>query len=168
MSLKKFPVPTVLTIAVLALLQSATSAAQPADFGFRFERGMCMIERFDTFNGVLTKDLVGGRTVSTKMALSDAQMKTIYEAIQKIGFLTYPSDYRGTPDVGDSVMTVPYETYRLEVRIGGLTHAVSWKDAFKPTTKEADAFRDVINMITAFVHNNVNFKRLPRSNVGCL
>ena len=160
--------PSVLTIALLVLLQSGAAAAQPADFGFRFERGMCMMERFDTFKGVLTKDLGGGRTVATKMALSDAQMKTIYDAIQRIGFLTYPSDYRGAPDVGDSIMTVPYETYRLEVRIGGLTHAVSWKDAFKPTTKEADAFREVINMITAFVHNQPNFKRLPRSVVGCL
>ena len=156
------------TIAVLVALQRGTAAAQPADFAFRFERGMCMMERFDTFRGVLTKDLGGGRTVATRMSLSDAQMKTIYEAIQRIGFLTYPSDYRGAPEVGDSVMTIPYETYRLEVRIGGLAHAVSWEDAFKPTTKEADGFRALIDMITGFVHNHPNFKRLPRSNFGCL
>jgi hypothetical protein len=160
--------PSVVTIALLVALHSGIVAAQPADFGFRLERGMCMMERFDTFKGVLSKDLGGGRTVATRMALSDAQMKTIYETIQKVGFLAYPSDYRGAPDVGASVMTIPYETYRLEVRIGGLTHAVSWEDAFKPTTKEADGFRALINMITAFVHNQPNFKRLPRSNVGCL
>jgi hypothetical protein len=144
------------------------AAAQPADFGFRFERGACMKERFDTFSGVLTKDLGGGKIVTTRMSLSDPQMKIIYEAIQSIGFLTYPSDYRGTPGVGESIMTIPYETYRLEVRIGGVTHAVSWEDAFKPTTKEADRLRGLIDTITAFIHNHPNFRRLPRSSFGCL
>ena len=126
-----------------------------------------MKERFDTFSGVLTKNLGGGRTVTTRMSLSDAQMKTVHEAIQRIGFVTYPSDYRGAPDVGESIMTIPYETYRLEVRLGGLTHAVSWEDAFKPTTKEADRFRGLIDMITEFIHNHPNFRRLPRSSFGC-
>jgi hypothetical protein len=95
-------------------------------------------------------------------------MKTIYEAMQTIGFLKYPSDYRGTTDVGDSTMTIPYETYRLEVRIGGVSHAVFWEDAFKPTTKEADRLRALINTITAFIHNHPSFRRLPRSGFGCL
>jgi len=157
--------------AVLLLLgwnhDSQVVAAQPADFGFRLERGACMKERFDTFSGVLTKNLADGRTVSTKMSLSDAQMKTIYEAIQRIGFLSYPSAYRGTPDVGDSTMTIPYETYRLEVRMGGLSHTVSWEDAFKPTTKDADRLRELINTITEFVHSHPNFRRMPRSSFWC-
>jgi hypothetical protein len=158
--------------AVLLLLSwnhdSSVAAAQPADFGFRLERGACVKERFDTFSGVLTKDLGGGNTVTTRMSLSEAQMKTIYEAVQTIGFLTYPADYRGAPDVGDSTMTIPYETYRLEVRIGGVSHAVFWKDAFRPTTKEADRFRALINTITAFIHSHPSFRRLPRSSFGCL
>jgi len=87
--------------ALLILFTCNAADAQPADFGFRLERGECMKERFDTFSGVLTKDLGGGNTVTTRMSLSEAQMKTIYEAMQTIGFLTYPSDYRGAPDVGD-------------------------------------------------------------------
>lgn len=95
-------------------------------------------------------------------------METVYEAIQRIGFLKYPPHYEGAPDVGDSIMTIPYETYRLEVRMGGLTHAVSWDDAFKPTTNEADRFRALIHTITEFIHNHPSFRRLPRSSFGCL
>jgi len=102
------------------------------------------------------------------MSLSDVQMKTVYEAIQRIGFLTYPSNYRGASDTGVSTMMIPHETYRLEVRMGGLSHTVSWEDAFRPTTKEADRLREVINTITEFIHTHPSFRRLPRSSFGCL
>jgi len=61
----------------------------------------------------------------------------------------------------------PYTTYRLEVRNGGVVHTVSWKDAYKPTTVEANRLRDLFSMMLGFIHEHPEYKRLPRPIGGC-
>ena len=145
-------------------------AAQAGDFGFRFEVGDCLTERLDTFNGVFTKNLGGepARTVTAQIVLTDAQMRAIYRTIENIRFFDYPSTFVGVPTGLQEVTTFhPAPTYRLEVRNGGVVHTVLWKDAYKPTTAEADRLRDLVSTVLGFIHENPEFKRLPRPTVGC-
>ena len=162
-----------LAVVVLFMLSPSghrTLAAQAADFGFRFEVGDCLAERLDTFSGIFTKDLGGspGRTVTAQITLTDAQMSAIYRTIESIKFFDYPSTFvgvvKGVPEV---TMTVPYRTYRLEVRNAGVIHAVTWKDAYKPTTVEADRLRNLFSMVLGFIHEQPDFKRLPPPLAGC-
>ena len=142
-------------VVVLFLLSTSnhhTLAAQPADFGFRFEVRDCLAERLDTFSGIFTKDLGGspGRTVKAQIALTDAQMSTIYRTIESIKFFDYPATFVGVATgVPEVTTTVPYDTYHLEVRNGGVIHAVTWKDAYKPTTVEADRLRNLFRWCSA-------------------
>jgi len=145
-------------------------AAQAADFGFRFEVGDCPAERFDTFSGVFTKDLGGevARTVTARMSLTDAQMMAIYSAVEHIRFFDYPSTFDGVPTgVQEVTTTIPYSTYHFEVRNAGVVHTVSWKDASKPTTAEADRLRDLFAMVLGLIHEHPAFKRLPPAIGGC-
>jgi hypothetical protein len=65
-------------------------------------------------------------------------------------------------------MTVtPAPTHRLEVRNRGEFHTVSWNDAYKPTTTEADRLRELFSMIVGFIRENPEFKRLPGPLGGC-
>jgi hypothetical protein len=163
------------TVAVLILLllyaaNANTYAAKTGDFGFRFEIGDCPTERLDTFNGVFTKSLGGepAHTVAAHISLTDAQMATIYRAIDNIGFFNLPATFDGVPaGLREVTTTVPYTTYRLEVRHGGIVHAVVWKDAYKPTTAKADRLRDLFSMMLGFIHEHPEFKRLPRATVDC-
>ena len=143
---------------------------QRADFGFRFSAQRCVTESIDTFTGVFTKELGGepSRTATVQLSLSDAQMGTIYQTIEKIRFFDYPSPFYGVPK-GISTITEfgPASTYRLEVRNDGVVHTVSWNDAFRPTTDEADRLRALFSMITEFIHRDPGFQRLPRENGGC-
>ena len=143
---------------------------QAADFGFRFQVGDCLTETFDTFTGAFTKDVGGypARIVTAHISLTDAQMGTIYQTIEKIGFFDYPSRFVGVAE-GLRMLTEsgPARTYQLEVRNGGVVHAVSWNDAFKPTTEEADRLRTFFSMITGFIHAHPDFKRLPRPVASC-
>jgi hypothetical protein len=145
--------------------------AQAADFGFRFEVGDCLTERLDTFSGVFTKDLGGdpNRTATAHIVLTDPQMRAIYRAIEDIRFFDFPPTFRGVPSgVHEVTTTVPSNTYRLEVRNDGVVHAVVWKDAYKPTTAEADRLRALFSMMLGFIHDHPEFKRLPRPTVGCM
>jgi hypothetical protein len=149
---------------------TAIRADQAGDFGFRFQVGDCLTETFDTFTGVFTKDLGGEppRSATVQLSLPDAQMGTIYQTIDKIGFFGYPSRFVGIAE-GRRMLTEsgPARTYRLEVRDAGVVHIVSWNDAFKPTTEEADRLRDLFSMITGFIHEHPEFNRLPRPAAGC-
>src|SRR5262245_52450383 len=115
-----------LGVVIVLLLYAAkgyVSAAQAADFGFRFEVGDCLTERLDTFNGAFTKNLGGfpARTATAQISLTDAQMTAIYRAIENIRFFDYPSTFVGVPaGVQEITTTIPHPTYRLEVRNGGV------------------------------------------------
>jgi hypothetical protein len=149
---------------------TALGATQVPGFGFRFQVGDCLTETFDSFTGVFTKDLGGepARLVTAQLSLSESQMKTIHQMIEEIRFVDYPSQYHGVP-TGLKVVTTfhPASTYRLEVRIGGITHVVTWKDAYRPTTEEADLLRALLSMILRFIHSQPEFKALPPPIGGC-
>jgi hypothetical protein len=66
----------------------------------------------------------------------------------------------------EQTTTVPYNTYHLEVRNAAVVHAVSWKDAYKPITAEAERLRDLFSMVLGFIHEHPEFKRLPRPTAG--
>jgi hypothetical protein len=149
----------------------AESQAEPAvDFGFRLEVGDCLTEKFDSFSGEFSKDLGGepARSAATRFSLTDVQMRTIYQTMEKIRFFDYLSPFNGVPS-GLSVVGEfgPASSYRLEVRNGGVVHTVVWKDAYKPTTIEADRLRALLSTIIGFIHDHPNFKRLPRPIGGC-
>jgi len=163
------------TFAVVILLlayppNGNTSAAQAGDFGFRFAVEHCLTERLDTFSGIFTKNLGGwpARTVTAPIVLTDAQMGEVYRTIENIGFFDYPSAFVGVrKDAKEIMMTIPYDTYRFEVRNAGVVHTVSWRDSEKPTTVEADRLRDLFSMIRGFIYEHPEFKRLPAPIGGC-
>jgi hypothetical protein len=164
------------TMAVMAVLlfyapKANIAAAQVGAFSFRFEIGNCLTERFDTSTGIFTKNLgvEPVQTVTARFSLTDAQMSAIYRTIERIRFVDYPSVFRGVrTDVQEMTVSIPYHTYRLEVRNAGVVHAVFGKDAYGPTTVEADRLRDLFLMIREFIHAHPEFKRLPPATVCCM
>ena len=57
-------------------------------------------------------------------------MRAIYKLIQTVRFFDLPPVFDGVPPGASQVMTThPANTYRLEVRSGGVMHSVVWKDA---------------------------------------
>jgi hypothetical protein len=166
------------TVTVLvSLLNSQLGAMdlrqlQPAgDFGFRFEVGDCLTEKFDTFSGVFSKNLGGtpARSVTAQFTLTDAQMRTIYQTVEKVRFFDLTSPFKGVPPGLNEVTTFsPANTYRLEVQNGGVVHTVVWKDGTKPTTKQADQLRALFSMIAGFIHDHPDFRLLPPPLGGCM
>lgn len=147
-----------------------TQPQPPGDFGFRFEVRRCLTEKFDTFSGEFSEELGGepARCATARFSLADSRMRAIYQMIEKVRFFDLAPVFDGVPTGASQVMTtVPANTYRLEVRSGGVTHSVLWKDAYSPTTKEADTLRALFSMIIAFIHDHPEFKRLPRPIGGC-
>jgi len=144
------------------------AAAQPPDFGFRFSVRSCLTEQLDTFTGIFAKEL-GTGTATTHITLTDAQIATLYRAIEDIGFFDYSSPFNGIPTGVSRINTIePSVTYHLEVRKHGAVQTVDWSDGYSPTTAEADRLRDLMSMMIGFIHEQPDYKRLPPATVLCL
>jgi hypothetical protein len=149
-------------------------AVQSGEFGLRFEFSPCapwITEQLDTFSGVFSANLGGqpARTVTVPMSLTDTELTTIRRTVETIRFFDYPSTFTGIP-AGTSEVTqiTPAPRYRLKVRNGGVVHMVSWEDANRPSSAEADRLRGLLSMVRDFIHEHPEFKRLPSPNVGCM
>jgi hypothetical protein len=165
--------PIILITGLFGCWSTATAQTPPergVDFGFRFEVGDCLAEKFDTFSGEFTKDLGGEppRAATARFSLADSRMRTIYQAINQVRFFELPSVFGGVPPGLSGIrVSHPAKTYRLEVLNGGLTHSVVWKDTYQPTTNEADRLRALFSMIIAFIHERAEYQRLSTPIGGC-
>jgi hypothetical protein len=162
---------TSITILFLAELGSPSSLnAQAADFAFRFHVGNCSPSTFDTFKGEFTKTL-GEQTITIPLSLPAAEMQSIFQAIERMRFFDYPSSFNGStprPSGTDAGIVAPANSYILEVRNGGVVHAVMWRDNTRPTTAEADRLRALFSLITETINQQPDVKRLPRPEGACL
>src|SRR5258707_11902732 len=77
---------------------TANRIEQVADFAFRFQFGCGeSLDTFDTFSGVFIRNVAEHppRSVTIPLSLSAAQMRAIYEEVEKIQFFDYPSKFNG-------------------------------------------------------------------------
>jgi hypothetical protein len=139
-------------------------AAQPPDFAIRFEFGLCTNDIVDTFEGTFVRDMgPHDPAVSIPLVLPSEMLNAIYGAVEEARFFEYPSEFH----VSGSSAFAPAEHYRLEVRTTGVRHVVTWRDAIRPTTAEADRLRSLFSRIRQLVVNLPDVQRLPRAGVGC-
>src|SRR3954468_14468727 len=84
-----------ITILAFSLGSASTANAQAEDFAFRFRVDDCVPTNFDSFTGQYTKTIGGPQSLSatTPLVLPDAQMRAIFEAVERIHFFEYPSNF---------------------------------------------------------------------------
>jgi hypothetical protein len=147
------------------------SAGQPADnFGFTFEYNMCYLEVFDTFANTFRRDVGTDPSVLIQAALSNEQMRMVYEKVVEIDFFTYPAQYKvPLPENATFVQVVPAYKYQLMVRNADREHSVAWEDnIIDPNPLEASRLRELFHLIFGLVQTQPDVSKLPPSKVLCL
>ena len=127
----------------------AQTRAEPPDFAFRFESGVCTTDVMDTFETIFTHDVNSDQSpvTSVSLLLPAASMQGIYEAVIDAGFFEYPSDFH----VDSGSLVVPSNHYRLEVRSAGVRHTVFWRDDSGRSTAQADRLRSLFKTIESVI-----------------
>jgi hypothetical protein len=156
------PVLTFVLCGVAAGTFNAQQPPTPSDFSVRYEVTDCQAERFDSATGEYVRPMpkeFGPQPLTARIGLDDVKMNTIFRMVSDIGFMDYPSAFKGTAT--DRIVTVsPSSTYRLEVRSGGVTHAVSFTDQHRPMTPEWYRLHAVVQLIIGFVHDHPALRAL--------
>ena len=61
----------------------------------------------------------------------------------------------------------PAMHYRLDARMDGVRHTVTWTDRTKASTPEADRLRSLFTRLIALIVDHPSVKLLPHAKVGC-
>ncbi|MCJ7621112.1 MAG: hypothetical protein MUP64_12940, partial [Anaerolineae bacterium] len=111
-----------------------------------------------------------GDSVTIPIALTDAQMASIYQKMVEINFFDYPEVFEIPVKEGETRgMVTPAPSYRFTVRSGEATKTVAWTDEIvEPTSPEAEALRELIQLLMQVVESHPDIQGLPPSNILCL
>jgi hypothetical protein len=152
-------------------LSAKLDPKEPAsNFGFIFEFGSCNLDVLDTISGSFTRDMIVEQDIIVPMALSDTQMRTIYQTMMEIGFFDYPEVFAiPTPKNETFGIVTPAMEFRIMVINGDLTKKIYWKDEIIDlTTPEADHLRTLFMLIIQMIQETPIYQELPQPKLVCV
>lgn len=171
------------TLILLCLLSSiglafGRQSHPPAGtFTFVLKYGVNAKNVLDTANDRFTKDLVGD-TVTTALALTDAELEQIQNKLVEIDFWNvekYPA-YFTVPDA--KCRTMPHSSISFVVTEGSVVKELTWQDMSakrncssgrgsrtqapsEPEYLPAEQLRELVRLIQQIVESKPEFQRLP-------
>ena len=152
----------VLAFTLSLLVGNQAPADRAADFGFRFEYGLCASDVLDTFKAIFIREMKPEPELAVPLTLERGSLSDIRRAIADARFFDYPSVFRpGDPNFA------PGNHYRLTVQDAGRRHSVFWHDNARPSTPEADRLRQLFTTIKQVIAAHPKVQQLPRANAAC-
>jgi hypothetical protein len=133
------------------------SEDMPDDFNFSLTYGSYGKQKIDTFKDVVVKDLVEDGTIEANIALSDEEMKQIYNEMMKINVM-------GELDLDEDkeCHSEPPSLSIWNIQMGGRTKSFNYQSY-------CEYPKDVLNLLKLeeYIHNIVSskaeYKALPES-----
>ncbi len=124
----------------------------------------------DTETGTLQRRVPGEFLAEVPLALTTAELETLYQGLLAIDFMSYPERYRvPTPEDGIIAQVMPSYQYRLTVHSGAVAHTVAWiDDIVRPNPPEAEALRTFFKQMVQIIQAHPEFQGLPAPNIGCV
>lgn len=149
------------------VLQAVGGNDQTKDFDFILKYGVGAKNIIDTYQDTFEKDLVSAGTTKTRLSFTDDEMKKIYERMQSIDILSYPTNYappyEDNPKLGMIHIVEPHMTYDLRLNIDGSIKEISWVDRNGSETAKAKALRGLFSYIEELIGNKEEYKKLPEA-----
>jgi hypothetical protein len=132
---------------------------KPKDFGFVLNYGIGAKNKLDTFKGQFTKDLAANRTTTTRLKLTNDEMKKIYQRMVEINIVSYPEVFKPSSTLAQYV--TPHPTYEFTINIDKVTKKIYWEDVNQSDSLDAKRLRDLIENIRQTVESKEEYKKLP-------
>ena len=160
-------------VSLVACSPSVKIPPRADNFAFVFEDTPCgsiPMNVLDSANKTLTHTPIGdSRSIMISLSLTDDELESIYQKAISIGFFDYPSEFI-IPNEQVIGYHSPASTYKLSLTNGEMTHSVIWHDdtMTKPSYKEADQLRELMNLIEEIIQSHPEIKQLPEPKAGCV
>jgi len=89
--------------------------------------------------------------------------------MRAINLFSYPPSYQ-IPLAEDQIriISMPHPHYEFRLRNGALLTSITWDDAItRPTSREADNLRSLIDFLKAIIAGHPELRQLPPLNEAC-
>jgi hypothetical protein len=134
------------------------SARNPVNLIFRF--GVTGSNELNTFHGTFTKDLCIDGTITTRLVLSEAELKQIQKKLNEVDFFSLPESYPLREP-----LTAPDYSYYLMVQNGNTIKEVSWGEANSVMDSSTEAkLSEIAGLLTDLIAQKPEYQRLPPQN----
>ncbi len=155
-------IPLLLGLLAAGCREESTSPAARS-FNIELKYGVDARNELNTYDNILTKDLVRDGTVTVPFTLPDSDITHIRNMLLSIDFFSYPDTLRtGTPGSAAG-QTEPHATYFFRVTDRDRTKTLFWDDVDPGRDTDANAVRlkEAIASIVSIVDSNPTYRELP-------
>ena len=157
---------------VLVGCQDETSATppnmpenMPSDFNFSIQFGIQKKNEINTFKGTVTKDLVVDGTTTTKLILTEEEMKDIYKKMKEMN-ITETKEFTPKTLFGKRCTLEPYGEDEWEIKMNGETISHYISGEYCEPTNDAKQLLELRNYVFNIVKSKDEYKSLPEPNGG--
>jgi hypothetical protein len=144
------------------------SYIKESNFSFYIEYGYCMIDKYDSYSGLFTKDMGCGAKPETAITfLSDAQIILIFNQMSNIKIFEYPDVLVNTPDIRQTQYSMR-SNYFLSVINGQSQKVITWNTYVYTFLPDHIArYEALIKMIMGMLQLQPEIINLPSPKCGC-
>ena len=134
----------------------------PKDFNFFIQFGIGKRNEINTFDGVVTKDLIEAGTATANLTFTEEEMDLIYAKMKEINIAETKQFIPETIDCAQE----PYEEDEWNILINGETIRHSVSGAYCEPTSDAMQLIELRDFIFDMIKGKDNYKKLPDSEGG--
>ena len=131
------------------------------DFNITLRYGILARNELNTFENTVTKDLILDGTITVRFYLSQADLDSIEEMVNQIGFFNYPDTFVVRSQDSMRTFISPNNTYDFKVASGSTLKTLFWNDAIIANDPQATKLRALITLIRTIVESKPEYRQLP-------
>lgn len=131
----------------------------PADFAFSVRFGITGKNEINTFNGMVTKDLVVKGTAQAELVFTDSEMADIYARLRTINIYR---ELKLQPDMKNCAMT-PFGEEHWQIRLDGEERSFYWDEENCEITADAEQLKELRSYIFELVKSKPAYLKLPEA-----
>ncbi|WP_430786948.1 hypothetical protein VBD025_15160 [Virgibacillus flavescens] len=136
--------------------------SMPEDFNFSVQFGMGKKNEINTFEGIVTKDLITDGTATAEITLTEKEMSKVYEEMREVNIVELnnftPESVNGTICIQD-----PHgeDEWKITFNNETITHFLSLK--YCEPTNDARKLIQLRNYVLKIIKNKDEYQALPDS-----
>lgn len=150
----------ILVIFLISCNQQANSMPDemPDDFNFSVRYGITSKNEINTFESIVTKDLVMNGTITTNIKLSENDRKDIYNKMREINIL------KELKLVSKSnCERIPFSEDSWSIRMNGKLLSFKWSEKDCEKTEDAGKLENLREFVFNIVKSKPEYKKLPEA-----
>jgi hypothetical protein len=127
-----------------------------------FKYGVGARNELNTFEGTYTKDMVMDNPITTRMILSQEELRQIQQKITEIDLFSFPDNFSINP----SGEVTPQTDYYIKVQNGSQIKEISWNDNSLIESNMQNSLDQFVSYLVGIIEQKPEYKALPAARGG--